>query len=244
MAKASSASNIRPLSAQRPLVNPKMDEHEIVDRIYAAVMEQQLPPNTKLGEASLCESLGVGRMKARRALLLLANQGIVVLHSHRGAFVACPDRGESKDVFGARLAIEPNIVRQVVVIAKEKDFEDLEALINLEQQAQERGDRRQSIKLSGEFHVQLAAATGNAVLRKMVRELVARTSLIIGMFGSPGATNCPEHEHRDILEALRERDDDRAADLTRQHLEHIEASLDLSTGKSKQLDLNAILGGT
>jgi len=243
MSKTNSASNIKHLNAEKSPADSKMDEHEIVERIYTAVLEQRLPPNTKLSEARLCESLGVGRMRVRRALLLLASQGIVDLHSNRGAFIACPDSNESKDVFGARLALEPSIVRQVASGADEKCFADLEELINLEQQSHDSSNRRESIRLSGEFHVQLASATGNAVLRRMVRELVTRTSLIIGMFGSPGVTSCPEHEHLDILDALRGRDADKAAELTRQHLEHIEASLDLSMGKSRHLDLNTILGG-
>jgi DNA-binding GntR family transcriptional regulator len=242
MAKTNSSPNIKQQYSEKPSIEFKMDEQEIVERIYKAVLEQRLPPSTKLSESILCESLGVGRTKIRRALLLLASQGIVDLHANRGAFIACPDSDESKDVFGARLALEPSIVRQVVAVAEDKCFVDLEGLINLEQQAHDSGDRRELIRLSGEFHVQLASATGNAVLTRIERELVTRTSLIIGMFGLPGAASCPQHEHIEILDALRERDANKAAELTLQHLQHIEASLDMSAGKSKKLDFDAILG--
>lgn len=243
MTNFTATSEISKLSCKSPAGTAKLGEQEIVEKIYTAVLEQRLPPNTKLSESMLCESLGVGRMKVRRALLLLANQGIVDLHSNRGAFIACPDGQNSKDVFEARLALEPSIARQVVAIAKERDFAKLAALIKLEQDSRDNGDRREAIRLSGEFHVQLASASGNAVLKKMVRELVTRTSLIVGMFGSPDATSCPEHEHPEILDALYKRDADKAAQLTRQHLKHIEASLDLSANKNQQIDLNEILGG-
>jgi DNA-binding GntR family transcriptional regulator len=243
MKNSQATTKIEKLSPTAVPDSSKMGEHEIVEKIYTAVLEQRLPPNTKLSEAKLCESLGVGRMRIRRSLLLLANQGIVDLHSNRGAFIACPDRKESKDVFGARLALEPSIVRQVASIADETEFTALEKLIRLEQKSRVRGDRREAIRLSGEFHVQLASATGNAVLKRIIRELVTRTSLIVGMFGQPGAASCPEHEHLDILTALRAGEADKAAQLTRQHLEHIESGLDLSTANHQQLDLNAILGG-
>ena len=48
-----------------------LSEHDIVERVVAAVMEQRLRPGIKLSEAKLCESFGVGRMRIRRALLLL-----------------------------------------------------------------------------------------------------------------------------------------------------------------------------
>ena len=48
-----------------------LDENEIVEQIFEAVVEQRLPPGTKLSEAALCEAFGVGRMRIRRALLFL-----------------------------------------------------------------------------------------------------------------------------------------------------------------------------
>lgn len=218
------------------------DEQQIVERIFAAVMERRLPPNTKLSESMLCETFGVGRMRVRRALLLLASQGIVNLHSNRGAFVARPDRKEARDVFDARLALEPSVVRQVAEAAGIGDLEALERHIELEQQAHNGRNRREAIRLSGEFHVKLAAATGNAVLTRMLRELVTRSSLIIGLFGMSGVSSCQEDEHLEILTAIRKQDSDRADALIRAHLAHIEADLDLSASRSEQPDLAEILG--
>lgn len=217
-------------------------EQQIVERIYEAVMEQRLAPRTKLSESMLCDTFGVGRMRVRRALLLLASQGIVDLHSNRGAFIASPDAKEARDVFDARLALEPSIVRQVASRASATDLEALEQHITCEETARRGRNRREAIRLSGEFHVRLAAATGNAVLTRMLRELVTRTSLIIGLFGSSGISNCAEQEHADILEALRNRDSDAAEKLIRTHLAHIEADLDLSATGSQQADLTKILG--
>ena len=81
------------ISTSDPKSGP--DENFIVERIYKAVMEQRLAPNTKLSEARLCETFGVGRMRVRRALLLLSSQGIIELQSNRGAYVACPDKSEA-----------------------------------------------------------------------------------------------------------------------------------------------------
>jgi len=217
------------------------DEHRIVDRITTAVMEHRLPPSTKLSEAKLCEAFGVGRMRVRRALLLLASQGIVDLRSNRGAFVACPDRKEAHDVFSARLAVEPSIVRGVAANAAAADLKALGDHIKLEQEARAKRRRRDVIRLSGEFHVKLAQVTGNAVLVRMVRELVTRTSLIIGLFANSDALSCKEDEHLGILKALRDRNSDRAEALMRDHLAHIEAGLDLSASESEEIDIGRIL---
>lgn len=220
------------------------DEKIIVERIYQAVMEQRLAPNTKLSEARLCEVFGVGRMRVRRALLLLSSQGIIDLHSNRGAYVACPDKSEAKDVFDARMLIEPPLVKQLAQNAGNTSLAFLSQHIALEDAARQRGERTEAIRLSGEFHVKLAQAGGNKVISRMMRELVTRTSLIVGLFGTSGAASCPDDEHTKILNAIGSRDPDRAEELLMVHLHHIQDGLDMESRESPQDDLVSILGFT
>lgn len=218
-------------------------EQHIVDRIYAAVMEQRLAPRTKLSEAALCEAFGVGRMRVRRALLLLGSQGIVDLQSNKGAFVACPSPREALEVFEARLMLEPGIVRKLCAEIGAEAIAALRAHLGHEQDARDRGDRKAMIRLSGEFHVKLAEAHDNAVLVRMLRELVTRSSLIVGLFGSTSISACPEDEHDQIVEALGAGDADLAEARLRGHLHHIQQGLELDRPEARATDLAAILGG-
>ena len=176
-------------------------------------MEQRLAPNTKLSEASLCETFNVGRMHVRRALLLLSSQGIIDLHSNRGAYVACPDKSEAQDVFAARTLIEPPLVRQLAQEPNEVSLALLTEHIALEDAARAQNERTEIIRLSGEFHTKLAQATGNKCISRMMRELVTRTSLIVGLFGSSENASCPDDEHTKILEAIKSRDAKQAEKL-------------------------------
>lgn len=221
---------------------PEPDENFIVDRIYAAVMEQRLAPKTKLSESKLCESFGVGRMRVRRALLLLANQGIVDIQSNRGAFVACPEPHEAHEVFEARKLIEPGLMRRVAENIASSDLAYLKEHIAMEGVARHGSERTEIIRLSGEFHVKLAKVSGNAVLTKIIRELVTRTSLIVGLFGDAANSSCPDDEHANILTAIEAGDAKLAEKLGKRHLSHIEAGLDLSPAKQVQTDLAIILG--
>lgn len=218
------------------------DETFIVERIYRAVMEQRLAPKTKLSEARLCETFGVGRMRVRRALLLLSSQGIIELPSNRGAYVACPDQTEANDVFAARMLIEPPLVRQLAESSKDVDLALLTEHIALEDKARAQNERTEVIRLSGEFHTKLAQATGNKVVYRMMRELVTRTSLIVGLFGSSEKTSCPDDEHSNILHAIQSRNPDLAEQLLIAHLTHIQGGLDMDARQKSQDDLATILG--
>ncbi len=217
------------------------DEHKIVNRIYGAVMQQDLAPMTKLSESTICESFGVGRMKARRALLLLASQGIVELRSNRGAFVASPSQEDADEVFEARIHIEPSLTAQV---AQRIDVQGLKVLtehINKEKAARQADNRQEIIRLSGEFHVLVATVSGNGFLTRTLRELVTRTSLIVAMFGSGKSSCCRDDEHERILQAIVARDAGLAADLTREHLEHIRLDLDFTKTHKTEPDLVSLL---
>ncbi len=221
---------------------PGADENFIVERIYKAVMEQRLAPNTKLSEARLCETFGVGRMRIRRALLLLSSQGLIELQSNRGAYVACPDKSEANDVFAARMLIEPPLVRQLAQSADEIDLKVLVDHIALEDAARKKDERTEIIRLSGEFHTKLAQATGNKFIFRMMRELVTRTSLIVGLFGSSKNASCPDDEHSKILRAIQSQNPEQAEKLLISHLNHIQSGLDMDSRQDPPDDLAAILG--
>lgn len=218
------------------------DENLIVERIYRAVMEQRLAPKTKLSESRLCDTFGVGRMRVRRALLLLSSQGIVDLHSNRGAYVACPDKSEANDVFAARLLIEPPLVRLLAQSANNINLTLLTEHIALEDAARSENRRTEIIRLSGEFHTKLAQATGNSFISRMMKELVTRTSLIVGLFGSSENATCPEDEHTNILHAIQAYDQDQAAKLLISHLDHIQNGLNMDSRAEPKDDLATILG--
>jgi DNA-binding GntR family transcriptional regulator len=222
--------------------NPGSRENFIVERIYRAIMEQRLAPNTKLSEARLCETFGVGRMRVRRALLLLSSQGLIELQSNRGAYVACPDKSEANDVFSARMLIEPPLVWQLAQSSGDIDLTVLVDHIALEDVAREKNERTEIIRLSGEFHTKIAQATGNKFIFRMMRELVTRTSLIVGLFGSSQNASCPDDEHNNILKAIQSKNAELAEQLVISHLTHIQDGLDMEARQEPQDDLVAILG--
>jgi DNA-binding GntR family transcriptional regulator len=213
----------------------------VVDRIFAAVMDRRLKPGVKLSENVLCETFGVSRSQIRRVFVVLAERGIVALHPNRGAFVASPTPDEARDVFQARRTIERGVVVDAVRRITPEQIEELRDYVTRGAAAAARDDRREEIRLSGEFHIKLAKVAGNPVIARFIEELVARTSLIIAMFGSRQSFSCSEHEHTSVIDALTARDEARAAALMDHHLEHIERELDIHANEPDSADIREIL---
>ena len=225
------------------MVNPDDGQEEyIVDRIYEAVLDQRLAPGTKLSEANLCTAFGVGRMRIRRTLLILASREVVELQPNRGAYVAQPNAEQARAVFEARLLVEPPLIRMAAQRAKRADIAALKKNVRLELAAHKEGNRREAIRLSGLFHGALAQLAGNEVMLRIVRDLIARSSLIIGMYGDAGFSNCRDDEHSALVAALSAGDCDLAEKLMREHLINIKDHLQLDRHPSGQQDLVVIFG--
>ncbi|RYI29171.1 MAG: GntR family transcriptional regulator, partial [Acetobacteraceae bacterium] len=131
--------------AEQDARDDELGEEEIVERIFEAIIDQRLAPGTKLSEAALCEAFSVGRMRIRQSLLLLASREVVELLPNRGAFVASPSAEQAREVFEARLMIEPNVARLAAQRATDEDLTMLEQHLALEHAAHHGNKRRDAI---------------------------------------------------------------------------------------------------
>jgi DNA-binding GntR family transcriptional regulator len=182
-----------------------VDTAEVHERIWSAIMDHSLPPETRLVEGELCEIFGLGRTRLRQVLQRLAHERVVTLMRNRGAKVSKPSVRDAREVFAARRVIEANIVEAFIKNAARKDVKRLQDHLAREDEAWRSGTRRAMLKLSGEFHLLLAQAAGNGILLELLRDLVSRSSLIIAAYQVPGAASCPPEAHRELTAALERR---------------------------------------
>ena len=70
---------------------------------------------------------------------------------------------------------------------------------------------------------------------RYVNELVARSSLILALYGRPHSSECAVSEHREILEALMARDTAKSVDLMLHHLESITTRALLPAEQNKDI---------
>lgn len=214
----------------------------IYERILNAVMEHRLIPGTKLVEEKLAGVFQVNRTRIREVLARLAYEGVVTTIPNRGAFIASPSVEEARHIFQARRILEPALIRSLVAKADSQQFQRLHAHVAEERAAREAGDKRAVIRLSGEFHLLIAQMVGSPPLIKLMRELSSLTCLIILLYDSPNVPACPNHEHTEIIQAMEQAQVDEAIQLMLGHLDHIEATLDLSVEEDTEVDLEDIFG--
>ncbi|WDZ75423.1 GntR family transcriptional regulator [Ensifer adhaerens] len=210
----------------------------IRDTLRDAIVERRLAPGTKLSESDVGELFNVSRTLVRAALQALSYEGLVSVEKNRGAFVAHPSIDEARQIFATRRLIEPGVVRAAAPNVGKAELAELRRMLAAERQlTEQRGHsaRRAEIKASGDFHLALAELSRNAILHRFMDELVARSSLVIALYGQSTVSSCGHNEHDEIVNALERGDIDAAAKMMVHHIDHIEADLDLRTHKSSDL---------
>lgn len=212
---------------------------DIHDRVLTAIHEHRLKPGMQLVEERLAAVFGVSRTQIRHALARLAHDGIVSVYPNRGAFVASPSVQEAREVFEARRLIEPWLIGRLAASATPARVQRLREHVQLESRAHAARDRHSIIRLSGEFHLHIAEMVGNSIIARTMRELESLTCLVIILYDSPRVPSCPYHEHSDLIDAIERHDADEAPRRMIEHLNHVEAALDLRQEGEREVDLEA-----
>lgn len=203
-------------------------EQEAYRKLIDAIAARRLLPGVKLVEEDLAGIFGVSRERIRRILLVLSQHDIVRLEPNRGAYVARPTYAECRDAFEARLLIERNVVRALASMGPARRrmiVSHLRRHIGTESEAIAAGDRLAEIRLSGEFHLKMAALAGNQRLLRMLQDIVAQMSLALAAHTHAHDLDCSIAEHAELLDAIDAGDLERADHLLAHHLEHMEAAL-------------------
>jgi DNA-binding GntR family transcriptional regulator len=214
----------------------------IREGVMAAILEHRLLPGTKLGEDEIGEIYGASRTLVRTALLKLAHEGIVSIEKNRGAFVSRPSPADAREVFEARRLIEPTIVDRAIDAVSPAWLDRLHRHIAEEREAELRGDARAMVRLSGEFHRLVAEMSGHSVYLGFLKELIARSSLIILLYRRQDTPACGTDHHAEIVMAIRDRDKARSRALMIGHLMDIEAELFLKDVVPEERRLVDVLG--
>ena len=198
---------------------------QIVESLTRAIVEHRLLPGTKLAEQKLADHFGVSRTLVRQALFQLSQNRLVTLEPARGAFVATPSADEARQVFAVRKMLESGMIRHFATNATTQQIKALRAHVKQEAAAVDLADASSRSALLGDFHVRMAELMGNQVLAQMLSELISRCALITLLYQSASAAAHSHQEHGAIVRALAAKDADRAVQLMREHLDHVEQGL-------------------
>lgn len=192
------------------------------DRIKVMILQKELMPGQFINESQLQETLELGRTPVREAVLALAQDRLVTIHPRKGIEVTRPTPKDIHDIFEIRGIMEPAILRQCCGMVDPQWAVDMRALLqgHADDTASNAGETAAPlIDLDNRFHLGLVDVFHNQYASNLMRSLVDFLNLIRVTAWSADRYQISNREHIDILDAILEKDVDRACRLMEEHIQ-------------------------
>jgi DNA-binding GntR family transcriptional regulator len=206
----------------------------VYDQLKAEIMTNRLAPGEVLQEEGLAQRLGASRTPIRDALRMLQNDGLVAITHNRGSVITEISIEHVLDAYEIRELLEPHAALVGAARTDPGEIDRVESMLRRLTLIPEGIDEVLAHDSADEtLHDFIARASGNALLRQMVRKarLVTRRLVLVV---SPDRSRKAMVEHLAILAACRKRDGVQAGHLLKEHIHN---------AKSRLLDRDPRVGG-
>jgi len=210
--------------------------HEVVrDTLRHAILSGSLPGGSRLVQADIAAQLNVSTTPVREALRDLTSDGLVQFDPHRGAVVYKIDMNELKEIYEIRKALESLAIRMAAARITKAQLGEAAAL---QRKMVKEKDPAVWVTENWKFHSLLEEAANSSRLAGLVKNIQGTAALYVAhsVKLNPKRIQAGNAEHLAILDAMRNGDADKAADILRQHLDR---TLEAILGDSDRVDKRA-----
>jgi DNA-binding GntR family transcriptional regulator len=194
-----------------------------VDRIYEQVKSMaaafDFKPGERVNESVLAKQLDVSRTPLREALNRLSVEGFLEVRPGKGFFRRMLDPVEVFELYQLREAIECAGMHLAIRNAREEDIDRLMAFLDATGGEQGHRPVLELVRFDEQFHETLLEMGGNSEFLRVLKNVNSRIRFVrwvdLGRRGRP----ITQQEHRDIVKALKARDEDAAIRRLERHIE-------------------------
>ena len=185
----------------------------------------------------MADNYGIARNTLRDALYQLEKEGLLETRPGSGTYITALqssavspviEEATPLELIDARFALEPHICRLCVLHGRREDFDALESLcLKMEKST---NDALEFAESDTAFHRKLAETTRNSLLVWLIGQINAVRSLdewtrMRQLTLDRSMIDAYNEQHRAILDALRSREPEPAANMMKFHLEAARLSL-------------------
>jgi DNA-binding GntR family transcriptional regulator len=199
------------------------DKYSLRGRVFHKIREDILSgkykENDELREAAIGEELGVSRTPVREAFRQLELEGLIRIVPNKGAYVTGITAKDVGDIYMIRSLLEGLCAKWATEHITDEQLQEMEENVYLSEFHAQKGHTEQIAVLDNRFHEILYEACDSKMLEHLLKDFhqyvyrVRKQTLAQGARG-----NASNHEHREIMEAIKAHDGERASELAKCHM--------------------------
>lgn len=199
------------------------DKYSLRGRVFHKLREDILngkyAEHEELKEVAIGEELGVSRTPVREAFRQLELEGLIQIIPNKGAYVTGITTKDIQDIYMMRSLLEGLCAKWATEHITHEQMEEMEENVYLTEFHAGKGHWDQIAELDNRFHEILYEAADSKMLEHLLKDFhqyvlrVRKQTLANG--GRGLASN---EEHRQIMEAVKAGEGERAAELANNHI--------------------------
>jgi DNA-binding GntR family transcriptional regulator len=215
-----------PPTPVQPWAAAALDGHRtLAEKAYAALHEAivsgALAPGERLRIEELASALGMSHLPIREAIRQLESRGLVEHTPHRGGRVTEISLDDLRELYDARLLIEPDIIARAAENFSNEDAQIARAALARHDEASKQGQMTEIWASHTAFHFALYAPCRSSWLVRLITPLwesSQRYRMTMPALNSETRRKEALREHKKMLAACEAHDGARAATLLHNHL--------------------------
>ena len=187
--------------------------------IRRAILLRELQAGETLTEPMIGRQFNCSQGTVREALMRLQEEGLVQRRGYHGTTVTRPTLPECVQMAEIRIQLEMEGVRHAATKLSDDDIAAIEASLQEMDHAAETNDAYALSELDRNFHLTLFRHSGLTALEPILTRCMLHMHL--QTFGNPRPGKrpiTPTEAHKPILDALKDRDAEAAANALRDHI--------------------------
>ncbi len=199
------------------------DKYSLRGRVFNKIREDILSgkysQNEELKENSIGIELGVSRTPVREALRQLELEGLVNIIPNKGAYVNGISEKDIHDIYIIRSYLEGLCAKWACEHIKQEQIDELEETVYLSEFHAKKDHHEQIVELDNKFHQLIYEASDSKILDHVLSDFHHYVQRIrkITLASETRAANSNK-EHTAILEAIKQRDGEKAEKLAHEHI--------------------------
>ncbi len=188
----------------------------IEETLRSAILDGRIPCGTALRQQDLADLFGVSRMPVREALRQLEAQALLNVIAHKGAVVAPLVQGDAVETYALRILLESEALRLSIPLMVNENFEQAARYID---ELETENNYTEIGRLNRLFHMALYCKAPNQRLLRLVEDGLNEEERFLRFnLEAMGLGKLSQEDHRALLQAVEDRDVERAVKLLEQHL--------------------------
>lgn len=199
------------------------DKYSLRGRVFHKIREDilsgQYKEHEELKEVAISEEMGVSRTPVREALRQLELEGLVQIIPNKGAYVTGITEKDVRDIYMLRSLLEGQCAKWACEHITKEQMEEMEENVYLAKFHAQKGHLEQLAELDNRFHDIMYEACDSKMLEHLLKDFhqyvlrVRKKTL-----NSVDRGTASNHEHELIMEAIREKDGEKAQMLANRHM--------------------------